>query len=245
MVCDAIVNFARTAVNGTTYSGGVVVDNQIYANTTSHNETTSLALLPDLKEQIQQWLDYEEEKGDSDADDEFLFAVSLGFWDMWQYATLDLGPAQDAISNSVYELFQQLDLIAEHFDEPPRIVLPKLWDVTFTPRFLSLSQDQSDLRFGEQQHKVIYLTNYWNTVMMQSAANWRKGLLFVPDWNTWLLDEIRSTQMLKVGVFDHMGLGQQIPDFLDVSNPCVVAESMAEGNMHAVRCSHPRQHLFW
>ncbi|KIW01081.1 uncharacterized protein PV09_07371 [Verruconis gallopava] len=253
LVCDTVLNFARSASDLSTYSGGVVVDNELYANTTSENKT-SLALLPDLKEQIQEWIRYEHKSTSVDLDSEYVFAITLGFWDIWQYATLDLKSAQNAIAHSVFILFEQLDAIAESFDEPVSFVLPRLWDVSFTPRFMSLahSQNSQSRKFSEQQHKLIYLVKYWNTVLSQYAENWKSSHIYLPDWNNWLLDQIRSVQMKQMGFFDSLGLGTQSPTFKDVRNPCsrlVVPMDTSDGSDVSMsvpsECEAPQDHLFW
>jgi hypothetical protein len=183
-----------------------------------------------------------------------VFAITVGFWDIWQYATLDLHAAQNAISNSVHTLFEQLDILANSFDEPVEVILPRLWDVSFTPRFMSLALDRGSQsrRFSEEQHKLIYLIRYWNTVLVQYAANWKLGHLYLPDWNAWLLDQIRTVQMTRLGIFDSLGFGKELAAFKDVSNPClrsIVPMETSDGSSVAMtmpaRCELPGQHLFW
>jgi len=252
-VCDSVDNFARSSNSRISpYSGGAVVDNAVYANTTSRNET-SLGLLPDLKAQIEQWVSHEEKKGkivDDGSLEETVFTISFGFWDIWQYATLEVKAAQDAISCSIYEMFQQLDIIADRSLTAPRIVIPTLWDITFSPRYMSLSQNQTGLHFGEEQHKMIYLVKYWNSALAQMAVRWPGGDVFLPDWHTWTLEQIRSTQMDQLGIHDSMGIGTQRPVFRNVSAPCylppVVDEVSAKvGAGKQDHCQNPRHYLFW
>lgn len=254
MKCDTLLNFARTAANATGHDGGVVVDNNIYANATSQNGGEPSVLLPDLKDQLDEWLAYETQLGSAESDEEFIFALTIGTWDIWRYATLDLRAAQDAISNSISVLFTQLDLLAQSFDEPIQIVLPRLWDLSFTPRFRSLADDRSSQpnRFSEVQHKLIYLIQYWNTVLIQYAANWEHGRLYLPDWNSWLSDQIRAVQMDRLGIPDALKLQTEAPAFKDVANPCtsslVPADVPSRDSATAetqLSCQSPRQHLFW
>jgi hypothetical protein len=118
---------------------------------------------------------------------------------------------------------------------------------------LSTTQGSQPRKFSEEQHKLIFLIRYWNTVLVQYAANWKLGHLYLPDWNTWLLDQIRNVQMTKLGIFDSLGLGKEIPAFEDVSNPCLrslVPLDTSDGStvamtMPAAQCERRRQHLFW
>jgi hypothetical protein len=216
-------------------------------------------LLPDLKSQVEQWVTYEKERqsyADDDDDDleEAIFTISFGFYDIWQYGTLDLKEAQDAISCTIYELFQHLDVIAEQSPSPPRILIPQLWDITFHPRFLSLSQNQDHgaNHYGEQQHKMVYLLRYWNTALVQMAGHWSNGDLFLLDWNSWVVEQIRATQMHDLSIFDSSGLGKKKPVFRDVTNACLAVPTpnekvngsgwSAAGNR---RCADPSQNLFW
>jgi hypothetical protein len=253
-VCDSIENFAQSFKSPfSTYSGGAVLDNDIYSNTTGRNESLQLNLLPDLKSQVQQWLAYEKQREESVVDDELeeaIFVISFGFYDLWQYGTLELKAAQDTISCSIYELFAQLDIIAEQSLNPPRIMIPNLWDITFQPRFLSLSKNQDHANhYGEQQHKMVYLVNYWNSLLAQMAGRWSKGDLFLLDWNTWVVTQIRSTQMHELGIQESSSrAGKAKPVFGDVSNMCLTESRTDESvNSSAViyRCADPAQNLFW
>lgn len=227
-----------------------MVDNDVYTNTTSRNETGSLILLPDLKDQIEQWIQYEESQGTADDDDEFIFAITVGFWDLWQYATLDLHTAQDAVSESIYTIFEQLNNITNYFDEPPRIIVPRIHDVTFTPLFQSLA-DSGNLRaFSEAQHKMIYMTAYWNTLLIETAATWAGGRFYSPDWHTWLSDEVRVAQMHSTNTSKSSITGDKAHAFQNVTSPCVSSilgdvEGSGGTSIVIARCNEPREFLFW
>jgi len=120
-------------------------------------------LLPDLGLQAQQWTRYEDSKGfrDLDEDDDIVFTVYFGMWDIWQYAMLDREAALVAISATLEWLFQQLDIIVKHSPSPPRIVVPSLWDMTFTPRFRNeLTTKEMTAFYGDQGQKMVYLVRY-------------------------------------------------------------------------------------
>jgi hypothetical protein len=191
-----------------------------------------------------------EELANYDDLEEAIFTVSFGFYDIWQYGTLEMKEAQDAITCTIYELFNQLDIIAERTMKPPRILIPQMWDITFHPRFLSLSQNQNNgaNHYGEQQHKMVYLVKYWNTVLAQMAGRWPRGDLFLLDWNDWIVTQIRTTQMHDLGIDSKTGAGSEKPVFRDVLNACLSVpptNGQASGSVETSRCTEPSQNLFW
>lgn len=249
-LCDSLDDYAKSyPLPSKTYSGGAVLDNDVYLNTTSQNDSSTISLLPDLRAQVQEWIEYEGQRvrAASDKPDKVLFSITFGFWDVVQYATLDIQEAQDAISCSLYELFQQLDVIADHSTTAPRIVLPKLWDVTFHPRFAALSHGKDARHYGEQQHKTVFLVRYWNTALVQMAGRWSRGEIFLLDWDNWLVAQIRSTQMHDLQIKDAQ------PVFLDVSSPCLalsapdksVEHPGAASVLEVSVCSDDSKHLWW
>jgi hypothetical protein len=226
------------------------LDNEAYINTTSHNDSSSIGLLPDLRAQVKEWIEYEKQRvpPSSNKPDEILFSITFGFWDIAQYATLDVREAQDAVSCSIYELFQQLDVIAMHSATPPRILIPNLWDVTFHPRFAALSHGNDANHYGEQQHKTVFLVKYWNTALLQMAGQWPQGEIFLLDWENWLVAQIRSTQMHDLRIKN-----APKPTFSDVTTPCVAlsapgkdADSLGDVIPAEVSiCSDTSNHLWW
>lgn len=258
-VCDAIHNFARSAKDpAAIYAGGAVVDNDVYVKTTQ-NDSISLGLLPDLKAQIQHWLRWEERKAvkatDDESEEETLFAISFGFFDIFQYGTLELEDAQNAITQSMLVLFQQLDIIAEHSSSAPQVLISGLWDVTFAPHFQSLSKDSENNNyphFGEAQHKMIYLVKYWNSALIETSMNWGKGDVFYLNWQNWVMDQIRITQLHELKIVDSSGNGKETVVFDDVTRPCLLGSSannsIASSRASAGkpdRCLKPERNLFW
>jgi hypothetical protein len=232
-----------------------VLDNDVYVRTT-HNDSLSLGLLPDLKAQVQHWLRWEERKAvkasDDESEEETLFAISFGFWDIWQYGTLELEEAQNAITQSMFVLFQQLDIVAEHSSSDPQILISGLWDVTFSPHFQSLSENNTAPHFGEAQHKMIYLVKYWNSALIQASMKWSKGDVFYLNWQNWLMDQIRITQMHALKIVDSSSNGKENVVFDDVSTPCVLGSSANNSTASSrvgagkpARCPKPERNLFW
>ncbi|QDS73708.1 hypothetical protein FKW77_003406 [Venturia effusa] len=257
-LCDAIHNFARSTKDPeATYAGGAVIDNDVYVKTTQ-NDSTSLGLLPDLKAQVQHWLRWEERKSvkamDDVSKDETIFAISFGFFDIFQYGILELEDAQKAITQSMLVLLQQLDVIAEHSSSAPQVLISGLWDVTFAPHFHSLSSSENKTapHFGEAQHKMIYLVRYWNTALQQTLMTWTKGDVFYLNWQNWVTDQIRITQLHQLKIVDSSGNGEETVVFDDVTNPCLLnssannsTASSQEGAGNPDRCPKPERNLFW
>ena len=186
--------------------------------------------------------------------DQYLITITVGHWDVWRCSHLDLETAKSVLHSSVQSLFAQLRIAVGSFDEPITIVLPSLVDVSFTPKFVMQLQRPGPeaQQMSEMQHKLVYLTDYWNMALAQHAATWSSGHIYIPNWHTWLLNEVRSTQMKRAGLFDGHGLGTETPAFKDVSSPCLkpvfeVDESNSNGVASSVRgiCELPRQHLWW
>ena len=120
---------------------GSVVDSDIFANVTAGLRNETLALF-DFKTQVQQFIEFEKiEKRqtrirEAAKDDKWIiFTVMFGLWDLWEYSMLDKADAVHAMDRSIEELFQNLDLLADHAGGPIRAVVPKIMDVTFLPHF--------------------------------------------------------------------------------------------------------------
>ncbi|KAF2404927.1 hypothetical protein EJ06DRAFT_4609 [Trichodelitschia bisporula] len=249
-VCDHIHNFAQSYPAGReAVSGGAVLDNGIYANTTSDRAIAS-KLLPDLKAQVQKWIAFEDKHLTPTQRrlDDILFTITFGPWDLLHYATLDSEIAQEAIGSSIYVLFQQLDIIADRSVKPPRIVIPLLWDVTFSPYFMSLSDNITLSEYGNQQRRTAFLIRFWNEAIRYMAGQWARGFLFLPDWNAWVAEQLRINQLQASGTTDASGAGKDVAAFSDVSTPCLHnTASKKPGALPAVGagCDNPGEHLFW
>jgi hypothetical protein len=226
----------------------MLTDNEIYLHTTLYNDTSSPLPL-DLKQQVQKWTRDFGRVIPGRFSHHYVFTITVGFWDVWVYSRLDLENAKTAILASVHSLFEQLRLIDSTMNGNATVVIPALWDVSFSPKFMSGDISQNLLRrrgYSEKQHKLVYLVQYWNLALTQHAANWQGSDLYIPDWNTWLLDQIRSTQMRRVGISDAEGLGAGATVFKDVLNPCSRTVSINEASdALASQCASPRQHLWW
>lgn len=179
-----------------------------------------------------------------------MVAIFFGLWDLWQFITLSLEEAKFAISCSIFEIFLQLSMLAGNDALPIKIVLPEIWDLTFLPRYTQHLEErsQSALDYANKQKKMIDLVAWWNGVLRTMALDFPWADIYMPDWNTWVLDQIRQEQMYELG----MGRTRR-PTIADVHNPCWQTlekeGSNAAGEKSAGKrfwqCADPAQNLFW
>lgn len=209
----------------------------------------------DFKTQIQQFLGYEKEKhrvgvpGRLRKVDEWtIFTVSFGLWDLFEYSTLEKEYALKAIDNSIERLFENLDLLAKHVIAPMKIVIPKLVDVTFLPRFQSRKYINKE-HFAEDQHHLVFLWTYWNNALSRKASQWKHGEIFLPNPNNLIVDQVRAKQLYSKKLSDASGMGEQAPLFENVEEPCLkskTGDSLSELRAARVeKCFDATKHLFW
>lgn len=228
---------------------GVIVNNDVYGNHTTP-DGRDFVTMSDLHGQIRSWKNEFSQLNTPGETHEYIITISLGFWDIWQTAQLSLEEAKLAIMSIIHALFEELVIIADTIDQPITFVLPNMWDVSLSPRLVAQlsSPDTRPRRFSGDQHKLVQLVQHWNAAMIDYASNWPAGDIWIVDWNTWLLDQIRATQVRGLGVFDQEYLGLADAAFKDVLNPCsktVFDGAGANGSRKTVHCENPRQHLWW
>jgi hypothetical protein len=159
-------------------------------------EVAELSLLPDLAAQIKSYIALPLPKH---RPTETIFVLSFGFWDIYDFSRLDFPIAQNGTDNSIKELFKQLDILYNHFitnlyspeaiDSPDslnstddktteitptfRIVLPRLFDPTLLPGWLTLRPPPpAPSSVAEQQKNAVYLTQRWNSIVENEVAQW-------------------------------------------------------------------------
>lgn len=254
LVCDTIDDFARSLSSGLDAASiGSLVDSDVYAQAAAGKSSGDIVASFDFKTQVQQFLTYD--KGSRyvperlrRVDEWTLFTIFFGLWDLLEYATLQKEFAMRAIENSIAQLFQDLDLLAEHAKGPVNVILPRMIDVTFLPHFQS-RRNATKEHFAEHQHHLVFLWAYWNNVLFRSATQWENGNIFMPDPNSLLMDQIMVKQLHSRHISDASGIGKQAPLFEHVEQPCLASTS---GNTAAdlqaatmEKCLDPAQHLFW
>jgi hypothetical protein len=249
-------NFARSMPPQTDAATiGSLIDSDIRAQAVPVTDNNNTQAMFDFKTQVQQFLEYEKQKKRvgvperlRKVDEWSIFTVSFGLWDLLEYSTLEKEYALKAIDNSIEGLFENLDLLAKHVATPMKIVAPKLVDVTFLPRFQS-RKDIDKEHFAEDQHHLVFLWTYWNTVLSQAASQWKHGEIFMPNPNNLILDQVRAKQLYSKQISDASGMGKQEPLFDYVEEPCLrskVHDSVSELQAAGVeKCFDAPKHLFW
>lgn len=253
--CDYIDNFARSVPANVEMSVvGSVIDTDVFANATREGRNTTLVLF-DFQTQVQQFIAFEKEIGRQriperlrKVDEWTVFTVFFGIWDLLEYSTLEKETAIHAIDCSVEELMHNLDLLADHVDGPVKIIMPRLVDVTFLPRYSNRKNDSATM-FAQNQHQAVFLWTYWNMVLSRALNEWGNGDLYMPDLHGMIVNQVRSKQLYSKQISDAAGWGKQMPLFDEVEQPCLAAK--ANGSADDLdapameRCSDPTSHLFW
>lgn len=209
--------------------------------------------LADLKKQVQQWINFEKQAGHIAAratHKEFtVFTVFFGISDIWQYASLGHKASDDDIRETIAALFAQLDVVAEHVQTRPHVVLPKVVDISFLPAFAL-----QPVEFPDRQQTAVSLTKTWNDELDKAARQWTGGYLHFLETDKWLLNLIREQQMHKIGIADERGEGKSNPKFREVRSPCVPLPQtgaqfpfdMGDANSNRTEpCDDASHYLFW
>jgi len=142
--------------------------------------------LPDLTTQIQFFVSLPPPIHDPR---EIIFAVSIGFWDVYHFAGLDSQIGSKSIDLAVMVVISQLDILYSHFQKmmnsntqsanttnpPPtfRLIIPKLVDPSLLPGW----QTQRPVPIppssvAEQQKNAVHLTRQWNSVLERRLHSW-------------------------------------------------------------------------
>ncbi|ESZ92884.1 hypothetical protein SBOR_6747 [Sclerotinia borealis F-4128] len=215
LACTSQINLAASQPAASYPSSpptGAFASNKIYLssikNTIGQNnpetKLTSEAMLPDLEAQVKSFIALPRYKKKLK---ETIFVLSFGTWDVWHYAALDYAQAQDAQNKAVKEMFAQLDTLyahhretleATHVIEKPhneshvvpkpqfRVVIPKLFDPTMLPGWLSqrpvpLKPDS----VAENQKNAIYLLRDWDNKVENSIQPWFASTPEATTTNEW------------------------------------------------------------
>ena len=252
--CDAIDNFARSfppANDGT--QTGAVVDADVYMEVKGAASNSSAATSLDFKTQVEQYIAYNQRRRRipqrlRQEDEWTYFTVFFGLWDLLEYSALEKNVAMSAIDKSITSLFRQLDVLAADAGSPPTVIIPKMIDVSFLPVFQMMKKDLQDAQFAETQHRLIFLWSYWNLVLHRTATQWKNGVVYMPEANELIMQEVRAKQLHSKHISDAFGVGKQAPLFEHIEQPCLALPRDSAGNLQTARvqkCSAPAEHLFW
>ncbi|KAF1940663.1 hypothetical protein EJ02DRAFT_445334 [Clathrospora elynae] len=253
LMCNTIDNFARSKQsNAEAATVGALVDSTIWAQVTAEKSNNgTLNSSSDFKTQVGNYLAYDKEREQIPQrlrrDDWTLFTLFFGLWDLLEYLTLEKEFAMRAIDKSIEELFRGLDTLAAHVTTPVKVVIPKMVDVTYLPLFQAKKNAMAD--FAENQHRLVFLWKYWNTVLLQSATVWTNGTIYMPDPHRLIMEQVRAKQLHSRHISDALGVGLQEPLFDYIEQPCLRLKHITSAtDLHAAvveKCSAPAQHLFW
>jgi hypothetical protein len=254
LVCDTIDNFAHSVPSTQIVHVGSLIDAGVHAEATTGNKSNEAVLTPfDFMTQVEQFITYDRGRRLfpqrlRSVDEWTLFTVFFGLWDLLEYSTLEKRFAMTAIEKSIEELFRNLNILAEHVALPPKVVIPKMIDVTFLPWFQSKKSDATQTQFAETQHHLVFLWTYWNTVLLQRASQWKNGTVYMPEPNEPIMRAVRAAQLHSRQISDASGIGKQAPLFEYIEQPCLASQPGNTSDLQAPdvqKCSAPDHHLFW
>ncbi|QSZ33288.1 hypothetical protein DSL72_002876 [Monilinia vaccinii-corymbosi] len=159
-------------------------------NTSGHNATLE-TMLPDFEAQIKSFVALPQPEHKLK---ETIFVISFGTWDVWHYAALNYSDALVAQEKAVADMFVQLDklyahhratLEATHLSENEhngsrsapkpqfRVVIPKLFDPTMLPGWLSQRPPpMKPSNVAEVQKNAIHLLREWDAQVEHSIKSW-------------------------------------------------------------------------
>lgn len=101
---------------------GAAVDNLIF------NESS---VVPDLRTQVTTWIGAEKKSRDAGIKQErsSMFTVFFGVNDVWKYSGYNRMDGVAAVDASLDSMFEQLDVVDEHWPDPIQVLVPYLPDV--------------------------------------------------------------------------------------------------------------------
>jgi len=195
--CSSYQNFASTQPRDAYPAQppkGAMVSNNIHVasllNSPNNLEpnSTPITLLPDLKTQISSFIALPPPETPAK---ETLFIISFGYWDIYNFASLDYALAKSTTDESINELFAQLDILYAHYNSSLvsssttptntsahtfQIIIPKVLDPSVSPGWLS--QRPSPVKpssVAEQQKNAAYLTERWNQGVENKLGPWMRS----------------------------------------------------------------------
>lgn len=237
---------------------GPVIDNEIYANhTKSLNLTAEPEDIADFRHQVDEylaqddsrWLDEgEQRKGQTMT----IFTVFFGVWEIWDFVNLPEQAVMEAVTECLLSLFAQLDRLVQAKSVSsvrPTIIMPKVPDPTFFPRWIArrTAPNGSDVH-GQIQRQAVVLTDIWNHLLEKQATSWNKAHVVLPDFHTWMINQMREPEMEETGL-SAIWKGKGDARFTELTQPCVNYTALFQQNSKETRplaaCEDPSRHLFW
>lgn len=242
MNCTAYVSFAASQPSGASPPSGAVTYEELYTS----SPVNQTSLLPDLATQVQKFLTSKQRSqlGRS------VFAISSGFWDIYQLAGLDYALAQNLTDAAVESLVAQVHILYTHYSTdisfqplnenkaarlPPfQLIIPRLFDPSLVPGWmLERAVPISPSTIAEQQKQAVYLTERWNSGLENALGTWvaagaedsltvtPRRDIFYYDLPRHLLDIMIEHQLEHAGQRDASGWGTGKSPFTSVTDPCL------------------------
>lgn len=101
------------------------------------------------------------------------------------------------MSESVGSLFVELDYLLDSLmiqgRAQPTIIVPKVPDPTWFPRWYVQRTSSSD-RYGQLQRQAVLLTAQWYDLVGVNAEAYKKANIILPEFIQWSLDLIREPE---------------------------------------------------
>jgi hypothetical protein len=230
---------------------GAVVDNE-NLNITSRNFTA----LPDLGDQIWQWIpSYLEMQKWTTAEElqainnRTIFVIYFGVWDIWHASGMEMNDGLGVIERGIDLMFHRISVLTEYWGNYTlRIVIPLAVDPTFLPGWqtrLHPGEHESGVRV---QRSAVSLVHRWNENLEASARKIEKVQIYLFDTNAFITDRIRDQQMYSSGVSDADGWGKRGPTWEIVDAACGGGhdrESSRTANGGKSPCKYPEKYLYW
>ena len=240
-----------------------MVDNDLFNLTVSNvgafdeplaDLQSSATTLPDLKSQVQQWLqlvdhDNSTERSRYIEESSTVFVVWFCLWDVWYYSYGNLDVTQAAIAKTIDSLFEQLNLISEKWTHDLKILMLNTVDLTRLPIWhMKRTGPQGSDERADHQKRAIALIKQWNNMLESRASLWNKGAMYIFDAYSWLSNQILVQQLYEQQVADANGLGLERPTWEIIDRGCLGSN---EGQHRVAReedglkCLESRTYLFW
>lgn len=236
-----------------------MIDNDIYANLTrSMNATADVEEIGDFGHQVDAYLAQDDARWQDDGDQRgsgtttMIFTVFFGVWELWEFVGLPQDAVLSAVIDCIASMFAQLDRLVQAKSVSslrPTIIIPKVPDPSFFPRWISRRTSASGTdKYGQLQRNAVILTDLWNTVLQKQVESWNNAHVVTPDFHAWMLEQMREPEIDETGlaVVSKIKAGAR---FTELTLPCVNYTAPFGGDGIETRpftvCDDPSHFLFW
>ncbi|EPE28520.1 hypothetical protein GLAREA_09641 [Glarea lozoyensis ATCC 20868] len=243
--CSSYTSFAATQPSDAYPANpptGVMASNAVYRKALEQSRSGSMTnqtdLLPDLGSQIQSFIGGKQSAVRDSR--ETIFVLSLGFWEVYHYASMEFEFAESTTDSAVDGLFDQIELLYRHAvnntsttaqqlesnSSTPanapvfRVMIPKLIDPSITPGWLTHRPvPLKPSSIAEQQKNAAYLTSRWNLRVENKMIQWMKSNSIeneapeTPEGSPDVTQDPRESQFLEKD-FYYYNVARQVLDMI-------------------------------